>query len=551
MTFTGRLRLTLILAAIFPTALISIIVVIGLSQQVKRIENRDAEAACLRFAELLDNTSARAKTNLQFIIDGREFQVMEWGLDTDKPPDPKYRLPLLSLDFVEYLDSGGIVMISADRPGLVGHKIELPLRKEQVSRNDLVYENDLHGSHPSLAIIMPTEKGYVRGGFFLDGIFGSLATAVTRSSLDFIDIRGKGSEAATFELAGEVGVPYRSEEKLCAVLTYYPWSEFYPIARFLPYEQQSLFADFFTAVAVVTIFSLALIIPIGLYFSARTRREFETLSGGAVRVASGDFSRPVVITSEGEFSDLAESFNRMMKQLTDYRKKLIVSQKVAAWQTIGRKIAHEVKNPLTPISIAVDDLRKSYHDYPDEYENILNDCAATIKGEVARLKKLIDQFSTFAKMPPPEITAIPASAFIQDISVLYKEEVSEGRLTIENNLDDASLRLDTEQMRQVIINLIKNSLEAECEQCIFRLDRSDDRIRLTVEDDGPGLPEKILNEGPTPYYSTKENGSGLGLIICQRIVFDHGGMVNIENKPEGGARVVITLPETDDQNINR
>ena len=551
MTFTGRLRLTLILAAIFPTALISIIVVVGLSQQVKRIENRDAEAACVRFGDLLDNASIRIKTNLQFIIDSRDFQVMEWGLDTDKPPDPKYRLPLLSLDFVEYLDSVGMVMISADRPGLVGYKIELPQKKEEVSRHDLVYENDLHGSHPSLALIMPTESGYVRGGIFLDGSFGRLAEAVTHSSLEFIDTRGNNRGEIYPDLQNEIGVPYRSEERLYAVLTYYPWSEFYLVARFMPFEKQSLFADFFTAVAVVTIFSLALIVPIGLYFSARTKKEFEALAGGAARVASGDFSSPVATSSEGEFSDLAESFNRMMHQLTDYREKLIVSQKIAAWQTIGRKIAHEVKNPLTPINIAIDDLRKSYRDYPDQYEKILNDSAATIKGEVDRIKKLIDQFSTFAKMPPPHITPVTASAFINDIAVLYKAEIEEGRLVIENNIGDATVRLDPEQIRQVIINLIKNSLEAGCEHCLFRLDRIDGRVSLTVEDDGPGMPGKILNDGPTPYYSTKENGSGLGLIICQRIVFDHDGMLSIENKPDGGARVTITLPETDDQNLNR
>jgi nitrogen fixation/metabolism regulation signal transduction histidine kinase len=266
------------------------------------------------------------------------------------------------------------------------------------------------------------------------------------------------------------------------------------------------------------------------------------LTGGAERVASGDFSNPVISSGENEFSDLAESFNRMMRQLSEYREKLIISQKIAAWQTIGRKIAHEVKNPLTPISIAIDDLRQSYHEQSPAYEKILDECSETIKGEVNRLKKLIDQFSSFAKMPDPELIDIPAEKFLRDITVLFREEMADGRLVIDNRLDKKPIYLDPDQMRQVIINLIKNSLEAGGRQTNLILDREENSFLAVVEDDGPGMPDKIIEEGPAPYYSTKEKGSGLGLIICQRIVYDHGGTMSIENKLEGGARVIITLP---------
>jgi len=550
MTFTGRLRLSLVLAAIFPTALIAIIFLVGLSQQVKRIENREAVAACGRFTELLDNTSERIRKNLQYIIDGREFQVMEWGLENRQQPDPKYQVPLLSLDFVEYIIPGGKVLISANRPALVGLEMTAPDQTPLPGPGHFVYENDLHGSHPSLALSLPTENGYVRGGIFLDGVFRNLASAVTRSDIDFIDLRDEAAE--TFVRPGAVGQPYRFEDRLYAVLGYDSLGEHYPLARFIPYEQRSLFADFLTAVTVVTIFSLLLVIPAGLYFSARTRREFERLSDGAVRVASGDFSHPVETLSEGEFDDLAESFNRMMRQLTDYRDRLIVSQKIAAWQTIGRKIAHEVKNPLTPISIAIDDLKDSYRSRPDDYEKILEEGAGAIKREVNRLKKLIDQFASFAKMPPPEFSTFSAAALVSDIAVLFKEEITQGRLEIQNESSDANLHLDPEQIRQVLINLIKNSLEAGGRHCLLQVTTEEGRLALTVEDDGPGLPEKIIKEGPTPYYSTKEKGSGLGLVICQRIIHDHEGAMNIENKSEGGARVVITLPMKDGQDtINR
>jgi nitrogen fixation/metabolism regulation signal transduction histidine kinase len=222
---------------------------------------------------------------------------------------------------------------------------------------------------------------------------------------------------------------------------------------------------------------------------------------------------------------------------------LIVSQKIAAWQTIGRKIAHEVKNPLTPISIAIDDLRQSYRDRPTDYENILEESATTIKGEVNRLKKLIEQFSAFAKMPPPEFVMVESIAFIREAVSLFKDDIADGRLIVENEPGDASLNIDPDQMRQVIINLIKNSFEAGSRNCSFKISSTGDLYHLTVEDDGPGLPDEILEAGPIPYFSTKEDGSGLGLIICQRIVFDHDGTMSFDNKPDGGARVIITLPE--------
>jgi signal transduction histidine kinase len=542
MTFTGRMRLALLLAAIFPTALISIIVVLSLSQQVKRIENRDAEAACGRFSELMDNTLGRMEKNLMYIIESREFQVMEWGLETDKQPDPRYRLPLLSLDFVEYLDSGGMVLISANRPALLGQEYEVRTATPHPIDSRLVYENDLHGSHPSIALMMPTENGYLRGGIFLDNVFESLAMALTRSTLLFVDIRDDRISPVEFTPPNEVGRPYRTDDDLYAVLAFDSLGDYYPAARFLPYEQQSLFANFLTAVMVVTVLSIILVVPAGLYFSARTRREFKILNNGAIRVAAGDFSSPVETTSgEGEFSDLADSFNRMMRQLTDYREKLIVSQKIAAWQTVGRKIAHEVKNPLTPIAVAVDDLKHSYHKQSDDFEEILNEDTTTIKNEIDRLKKMLNEFSSFAKMPPPTFAQVSASALVKDVEVLFKEEMAAGRLEIINDLQDTVMQIDRDQMRQVIINLIKNGLDACRDKCRVRLAAVEDYLELTVEDDGAGMPEAILEDGPTPYFSTKEHGSGLGLIICQRIVVDHDGTMNIENKPEGGARVIIAL----------
>jgi len=545
MTFSGRLRLSLVLAALLPTVLITVIVVIGISGQVKRMQNLDAEAACRRFGELQQYTVERIRENLNYIADDRDFQLAEWNLQSGKRPDPNYNLPLLSLDFVEYADPDETIMLSATRPGMIGRPIEPAIGELTASDPAMIYENDTRGSHPSLVIVQPTESGYLRGGIFLDGEFNSLATAVTRADISFIDTRDK-HEVAGIHTVMTPGIPYRSEGYLYAVLALDSTGEFYPLAKFEPYHTQSLFANFLTGVAAVTLFSLIVVIPAGLYFSSRTRRALVSLTGGAGRVASGDFSQPVPDIGEGEFARLAESFNNMMKQLDTYRERLIVSQKIAAWQAIGRRMAHEVKNPLTPITVAVDDLRLSFHEQRPDFESVLDECTGTIKRQIDHLKKLLDQFSAFAKMPPPEMSVVTVGEFLQPLTVLFKEDIESGRVAIDPAVPaDIRLRIDPDQLRQVMINLVKNSREAGAKLCMIAMSTTDDRIELTVEDDGPGFPARLLDEGIMPYFTTKERGSGLGLTICQRIVFDHEGTLSLENKTEGGGRVRIDLPRYD------
>ncbi|MEE9441430.1 MAG: ATP-binding protein [candidate division Zixibacteria bacterium] len=541
MTFSTRLRLTLLAAAILPTILITIIVVTGISEQIKRIEHREAVLACDRFEDLLGNTSARVEKSIRYVADSRAFQISELNLQAKRRSSSRYRLPLLSLDFLEYVDSSGRVLLSADRPALVGQV----LPPSDIADPYFVYkyENDYRGSHPSLICIIPTQSGYLYGGIFLDLSFNSLAAAVTRSQISFLDKRNVSDGSPLQQPDKSVGNPYREENQFRAVIFNEEPSEYFIFGRFDPSGLDIVFNNFYTAVGGVTIFSLIVVITAGLYFTSRTRREIQNLREGAVRVASGDLSSQVITRGEDEFSELAESFNSMMKQLSDSQKRLVMTEKIAAWQSIGRKVAHEVKNPLTPIAIAADDLRRSYSERQPDFEKILSECTGTITREVDRLKKLIDRFSAFAQMPAPEIKEFDINRVVDEIKILYKDQIEAGRVELKNNLSHPIVRADLEQLLQVLINLIKNSLEADAGKCQAEFQSLHDGIRITIEDDGPGFPEKILTDGITPYHSTKKEGSGLGLLICQRIVFDHIGTMNVENKKDGGARVSITLPQ--------
>ena len=542
MTFSTRLRLTLLVIAIVPAAMITLIVILGTGEQIKRIEYREAQRSCEHFSELLDNTIDRIEQNIDYVADNQSFKLLELTIGVGKRIDPSYKLPLLSLDFLEYADPSGKVFLSAHRPALVGQALDIADTIVLVDTTLFTFENDLYGRHPSVVVARATDKGILYGGVFLDGQFTALAQAVTRSEISFIEQSKTDNATTSGGPAMKSGAPYRQDKKLMALLRSQPGDEYTIRAYFPPSGQDEIFNNFLTGVGAVTVVALALVIIAGFYFSSRARREIGVLTDGALRVASGDFSQPVQAESEGEFFELADSFNAMMRQLTDYRSKLIITEKIAAWQTVGRKVAHEIKNPLTPISIAADDLRRSYIEKQPDFDRIITECTTTIKHEVDRVKRLVDRFASFAEMSASHIRPFSLREFIEEIAALFKADIGSRKLRIVNTIKSSKISADADQMRQVVINLIKNSLEANCGRCDLTFADDNGNIVITIADDGSGFPNKIIKEGVTPYYSTKETGSGLGLLICQRIVLDHNGSMALENIDTGGARVVITLP---------
>jgi nitrogen fixation/metabolism regulation signal transduction histidine kinase len=246
---------------------------------------------------------------------------------------------------------------------------------------------------------------------------------------------------------------------------------------------------------------------------------------------------------EGEFSQLADSISEMMVRLKALQRKLGTTEKIAAWQAMGRKIAHEVKNPLTPIAISIDDLRRSHAEQQPDFDRILLNTTATIKTEVTRLNEMLDQFVRFARMKPPVMGTVKLDQILDRVRTLYNSHLENGRLEIINDIRRRTLTVDPDQIQQLLINLIKNSLETGPDTSVkVKLTDRSEGIIIRIEDSGPGFSKDGLAANFQPYLSTKKNGSGLGLVICQRIVFDHGGNIEIYNRESGGAGILIELP---------
>ena len=225
---------------------------------------------------------------------------------------------------------------------------------------------------------------------------------------------------------------------------------------------------------------------------------------------------------------------------------LMRAQKVAAWGEVARKLAHEIKNPLTPIQLSAQRVRKAWLKSDPDFEKIVTECTRAIVDEVEALKNLVDEFAQFARMPVASLR--PASlhdVLGQALSLydgLFPGIVLERRLAS----DLPALRLDFDQMKRAVINLVDNAIEATEGQGRIQLateyDRGAGRVRLVVSDDGPGIAPDDRDQLFVPHFSTKKRGSGLGLAIVSRIVQEHLGTIRVEDHEPRGARFVIELP---------
>ncbi len=222
------------------------------------------------------------------------------------------------------------------------------------------------------------------------------------------------------------------------------------------------------------------------------------------------------------------------------------AQKVAAWGEVARKLAHEIKNPLTPIQLSAQRIRKAWLKSDPGFERILNECSRAIVDEVDALRNLVDEFAQFARLPAANLQPCALDAVVEQALSLY-DGLYPG-VVVERRFapDLPQVRLDPEQMKRVIINLVDNAIEAtEAKGCILvatEYDRAEGRARLVVADDGPGVAPAARERLFVPHFSTKKRGSGLGLAIVSRIVQEHLGTIRAEDNQPKGARFVVELP---------
>lgn len=269
------------------------------------------------------------------------------------------------------------------------------------------------------------------------------------------------------------------------------------------------------------------------------------------KVGAGDLSLRVAVGGNDEISELARSFNHMLGEIETNRGRIEYLQQLATWQGMARRLAHEIKNPLTPIQLAVQEIHQRYTGTDAAYRQVVDTTLEVVEAEVGTLRRLVSEFSDFARLPKARLSTDDLYSFLQtqrDQRQLGSAPDAPARLSFEIPTDIAGpTRLDRQMFRRVLINLINNAGQAmrgsaDPQIQIIAEPPSGKWLRLHVDDHGPGIPEELRPTIFDPYVTHTVGGTGLGLAIVKKIVVEHGGTIEVDQAPLGGARISITLP---------
>ncbi len=485
------------------------------------------------------------------------------------------------LDLLEVCDKQGIVLGSGHEPGRAGeNRMNDPLVKAalfgQVT-TDIEEENLLTGNFLAIKVAVPVEQrgeivGSLTGGYLINGSF--LERFKELSSAHVLLLRPHASPITTYpklpnaqeaslqidstfvkhaliskqpliedlrisNISYRVGTsPIISNNKIIGALVIAVSNE--DIAKTV-HDLQQTFISY-------TLGAIVLSVLIAYFLAIRITKPVEALVDGAVAIAKGDFKQQIPITTKDEMAMLIGAFNYMAKELNENQEKLIVAVRLAEWQEVARRLAHEIKNPLTPIALSIQSLQRSYENKDKDLDETFQESTQTILEEVDHLRKIVNEFSSFARMPKPQKEWIQIVDILDSTISLYENLQENVRIVKEYSRSIPSIYADPEQLRHVFSNLIKNAIDAMPQGGIFTIrvqsESVSGKLFLLVEfaDTGNGMTEETQKKLFIPYYSTKEKGTGLGLSIVERIVSEHGGTITVESELGKGSRFLLRFP---------
>jgi len=294
-----------------------------------------------------------------------------------------------------------------------------------------------------------------------------------------------------------------------------------------------------------------------LWFGARVTRPVTSLADAARRVAAGDLAAKVEVDSHDELGELAASFNRMTEDLLHQKDRAVQAERVAAWRELARRLAHELKNPLFPLQVTVENLLRAREKSPEIFEEVFRESTSTLLSEINNLKTIIGRFSEFSKMPQPQRRSTQVNDVLRSVLRVFQAQLqANNRITVRTELagDLPEISADPDLLHRALANLVLNAIDAMPEGGELTLQTAGigayegrrDGIAISVSDTGSGLTPEECARLFTPYYTTKQHGTGLGLAIVQSVVSDHGGKISVDSAKEKGTTFRIELPrETD------
>ncbi len=493
------------------------------------------------------------------------------------------------LDFLEFVDSSGTIISSAQRPAQFGYKENsLPDLAGLTSKAAFLNREELPGTTvlgltAVRAVAVGDKPLYVVGGRKLDKTFlasldlptGMRAMLYQNFSPAFAPqflINSSGSVTQPDPLSSLIQRVQQQGQEATQIVHWSADSADDETVHAIPLKGQDnqllgvlLLGDsrrtyvelkqhIQSAALLVGGGGILLAVLLSGWASARVTRPVEELAAAAKEVAGGNLETRVEVGSTDELGQLAESFNRMTQELLDQKERLVQTERVAAWRELARRLAHELKNPLFPLQLTVENLIRARRQSPEIFEEIFVESSTTLLTEISNLKTIISRFSEFSKMPQPQFQAVGLNDIVQDVAKLYRAQLQSSDaapISCEMALDESmeTIAADPELLHRAISNLVLNAMNAMPEggKLTIRTQKSGNHAVVEISDTGIGLTPEESARIFTPYYTSKQHGTGLGLAIVQSVVSDHGGKIDVQSAPGRGTTFRIELPRNLDK----
>jgi len=492
-----------------------------------------------------------------------------------------------NLDFVEFVNSDGVLISSAQYPARVGYKSDwvTATKNWDGSIAFLKREELPDGVALSLTAVRTQTVGdrsvYIIGGRRLDQNF--LASLVLPTGMRALLYRNLDPNFVPTSLTDSNGAVPQADQFQRLIEQVQKQSQPEMIEKTIQWTSDPASAETFHAIpltgrhnellgvlllgspqrelvllrnqilkiaAVVALAAIFIGLLLSWWVSSRITRPLEELANGARDVASGRWDTRIHVQASDEIGQLADAFNNMTRTLAAQKEKLVQTERVAAWRELARRLAHELRNPLFPLQITVENLQRARQLGPEQFQEVFSEGTATLKAELANLNSIVGRFSDFSKMPAPQFTQVQVNDTLRNAVRLFEPQftaVGKPSITTEYFVNESLPEIDADPdlLHRAFQNLVLNALDAMPAggTLTLRTTDADDCVRIEIADTGKGLTPEECSRLFTPYYTTKHQGTGLGLAIVQSVVSDHHGTITVSSEEGRGATFRIELPK--------
>jgi signal transduction histidine kinase len=589
-TFRSKLFWIFTLALVVSVALIAAGVTIVTRQAFEQMYAQHTDALVAQFQREFEQRKQEVAGRVRVITDDVNTVRMAIALSRPQADASVYVNDATGvsqshqLDFLDFVGSDGSIISSAENPERFGYKLDwLTQPEDWASLGAFLMKIDTqNGPAIGLMAVSTVRVGdqnlYIVGGERLGKNF--LASLVAPEGMRALLYLNMGSNYQAMDLLDQNGpvvegdrfAPFINRERQQPQPEIFKIDSGPDLARTEEFHALPLFGRQKELLGVLLVGSsqqemvgierrirmlAESVVAIGLLLSlllswwgsARVTRPVRRLAAVAREVSEGNWKAHVEEKGGGEMGQLARAFNQMTRQLNEQREHLVQAERVAAWRELARRLAHELKNPLFPLQTTVENLQRAKSKSPEQFEEVFRESTGILLAEIENLEKIIGRFSDFAKMPQPELAAVNLNEVVRGAVKLFEAQFSAvGRppITPEFHLaeDLPPIQADSALLHRALENLILNAMDAMPAGGVLMLRTTRDKgeVHLEVSDTGTGLTPEECDRLFTPYYTTKQHGTGLGLAVVQSVISDHGGRISVESEMGIGTSFHIFLP---------